>query len=137
MAVHVAPAVPFIALEHEAVPESVGKIRRAVAAFVAEHGASRALRDRISSAVGEAASNAVVHAYPDGDGHRPLSVQADIEDGDIEVVVLDAGEGFRTNPAPGYGLGLAMIERSTDDFLIRNRIPGGVEVWMRFRLAAA
>jgi len=136
MALRIAAPVPFIALEHQAVPESVGKIRRALASFVADHGGSAALIDRVCVAVGEAAANAVVHAYPEAGGARPLSVQADIEDGDIEIVVLDAGEGFRTDATPGYGLGLSMIERSCDDFLIRNRLPAGVEGWMRFGLAA-
>jgi len=129
----VAP-VPYVTLEVEAEPRSIRSGRRAVTAFAADHGAPAATVERIAIAVTEALNNAVVHAYPDGGG--TMQVAADVEDGDLELVVCDAGDGFRAGVSPGMGLGLLLIESCCDVFLVRNRIPSGVEVWMRFSLAA-
>jgi anti-sigma regulatory factor (Ser/Thr protein kinase) len=126
--------VPYIALDVAAVDVSVGEIRRAVAAFAAEHGASRDELERIRIATSEAVTNVVMHAG----GHGGLvHLAADIEDGELEVVVSDDGDGFRRGPSGGSGLGLGIIERSADTFLVRDRLPRGVEVWMRFALSAA
>ena len=80
-------------------------------------------------AVSEAVNNTVVHAR---DGI--VRVAADVEDDELEIVVSDEGLGFRPGASPGAGLGLMVIERCCDAFLVRDQIPCGVEVWMRFAL---
>jgi len=114
----------------------VREIRRDVRAFAAEYGAEGEALATIELAVSEAAANAVVHGCADGEG--TVRVAADVEDGELEVVVLDEGPGFTDEPGPGLGLGLGLglMRRGAVAFEIRDRPEGGVEVWMRFPLAA-
>ena len=121
-------SVPYIVLDRAAVASSVGELRRAVAAFAAEHGADGEILERVRLAVSEAVNNTVVHAG------GIVRVAADVEDDELEIVVSDEGLGFRPGPSPGAGLGLLVIERCCDAFLVRDQIPHGVEVWMRFDL---
>jgi serine/threonine-protein kinase RsbW len=125
--------VPLVRLDAEAVAWAVGDARRRLVAFAAEVGADRELQARIALAVSEAATNVVVHAYPDA-GPRPLHVAADFEDGDLEVVVADQGEGLRTRRSPGMGAGLGIIAETAEELVVREREPAGVELWMRFHL---
>ena len=57
-----------------------------------------------------------------------------MEDGELEVVVADGGRGFASEPDEGLGLGLALMRAGASAFEVRDRSPGGVEVWMRFRI---
>jgi anti-sigma regulatory factor (Ser/Thr protein kinase) len=126
--------VAAISMRAEATPRSVGEVRHWVLAFAVEHGAGRELQARIAIAVAEAVSNAVVHAYePDDD--ETIDVAVDVEDGDLEIVVADAGHGFRPGDPSGLGTGLPLIARTSDRFAIRERTPRGVEVWMGFALS--
>jgi len=126
-------AVPFLSLAHRGTPACVREIRRDVRAFAAEYGAEGEALATIELAVSEAAANAVVHGYADGEG--TVRVEADVEEGELEVVVLDEGPGFTDEPGPGLGLGLGLMRRGAVAFEIRDRPEGGVEVWMRFPLA--
>jgi serine/threonine-protein kinase RsbW/stage II sporulation protein AB (anti-sigma F factor) len=85
-------------------------------------------------AVSEAAANAVVHAYRATEPGL-VRVEADVEEGTIEIVVLDDGDGFTDAPVPGLGFGLAFMRERALAFEVRDRPAGGVEVWMRFPLA--
>jgi anti-sigma regulatory factor (Ser/Thr protein kinase) len=125
----VAP-VPFVSFRVEAAPASVGKIRRRVVDFASQHGAGPAELGSVALAVSEAAANAVVHAYPGTGG--PIYVEADVEDGDLELVVADDGHGFTTAQSTRLGAGLAVVARSCAAYAIRERLPHGVELWMRF-----
>ena len=122
-------AVPFLSLATPALPSAVGEIRRDVRAFASEHGAEGLALIAIELAVSEAMANAVVHG-----GVGTVRVEADIEDGELEVVVLDEGPGFTGEPAPGLGMGLALMRDGATSFEVRDRPEGGVEVWMRFSL---
>jgi stage II sporulation protein AB (anti-sigma F factor) len=124
--------VPYIAFDMATDAGNVGEARRTVASFAAENGASTEIVERVRQALTEALNNAVIHAFPGRAGN--VHVAADVEDGDLEVVVSDDGTGFLPGETPGFGLGLLVIERSCDVFLVRNRVPHGVEVWMRFWL---
>lgn len=129
--------VPLLALQLPAVATSAGLIRAEVCGFARAHGATGALVDDIALAVTEAAANVVRHAYPGRDGGT-ISVAADIEDGTLEVVVADEGDGFGAAvPADGLGAGLRLIAASAASFGIAAREPHGVEVWMRFLLPRA
>jgi anti-sigma regulatory factor (Ser/Thr protein kinase) len=129
-------AVPSIALEMPAEPRSVALARRQVLRFAEENGADPFTLRRIAVSVSEAVTNAIVHAYAQGfDGL--VHVEADFEDGDLEIVVLDDGDGFAPGETAGYGLGLGVIAGSADALLLRNRIPSGTEVWMRFGVGRA
>src|SRR5215207_935579 len=125
--------VPLVSLNAEAIARSVGEARRRIVAFAAEIGADRDLQARVALAVSEATTNVVMHAYPDA-GPRPLHVAADFEDDDLEVVVADQGDGLLTRRSPGLGAGLGIIAETCDEFVVREREPAGLELWMRFHV---
>jgi serine/threonine-protein kinase RsbW len=122
--------VPFVSFRVDAVAENVGEIRRRVVDFASEHGAGAEEQAAVALAVSEAAANVVIHAYPDSRG--PIYVEADVEDGDLELVVADDGQGFTTAQSTRLGAGLAVVARSCAVYAIRERLPHGVELWMRF-----
>jgi serine/threonine-protein kinase RsbW len=127
--------VPFVGFDRAATPEATRDARRRVTAFAAENGADRRLQTDIALAVTEAVTNAIIHAYPPGRAGR-VQVAADVEGGDLEIVVSDDGEGFRPGSSPGLGAGLSIIAEIAHQFGLRERDPNGVEIWMRFHLDA-
>jgi anti-sigma regulatory factor (Ser/Thr protein kinase) len=122
-----------MSLRRAASPASVGEARRQVRAFALEHGAEGAALARIELAVSEAVTNVVVHGYPVADA-GPIHVEADVEDGELELVVADEGRGFSGDPAPGLGLGLGLVRAGALAFEVRDRPGGGVELWASFGL---
>ncbi|MEA2312191.1 MAG: hypothetical protein QOE28_2159 [Solirubrobacteraceae bacterium] len=125
--------VPYVALDLPAEAASIGEARRRVSAFAAEHGGELDVLGRIRIAISEAVTNAVVHGNA-GARRGVISVMADFEEGDLEVVVTDDGRGLGARVMPGAGLGLGLVEASADRLRVRDRAPHGVEVWMRFAL---
>jgi serine/threonine-protein kinase RsbW len=136
----IAPAQPVTAerLERHALahPEAVGELRREVAAYAKQLGASDEIRDAVMLAVSEALTNVVVHAYADRDP-GPMIVEAwPDEDGHLLVLICDEGRGImpRTD-SPGLGVGLSLMAQMADDVRVANRhhAPGGI-VSLRFSL---
>jgi serine/threonine-protein kinase RsbW len=127
--------IPCVAIQLPAVPASAAIARHRTRSFAAGHGAPGELLGAIALAVTEAVSNVVRHAYPEPGGQGDVQVLVDIEDGDLEVVILDEGCGFTARPVRGLGVGLNMMRAVSDAFEVRDRPVGGVEVWMRFALA--
>ena len=123
-------AVPYLSISGHVAAADVGRIRRQVRAFAAEHGASGMELAAIQIAISEAVANAVEHGY-DGSGGE-IRVDADVEDAELEIVVADGGRGFTGEPGGGLGLGLALMRAGASAFEVRDRPLGGVEVWMRF-----
>jgi anti-sigma regulatory factor (Ser/Thr protein kinase) len=120
-----------------AVPESVGKLRRAVGEFARTVGATDAAVTAVQLAASEAMSNAVVHAFADRDEPGTLTVSADRDGDEIRVVVCDDGSGMRPRPdSPGLGVGLPLMTRTTRALNFSARPEGGTEVAMRFSLVA-
>ena len=119
---------------YPAVPETVPLARRALAAVAAAAGAAGERLDEIRLAVSEALTNAVVHAYRDGEtGH--LHVTAAVASGELWVLIGDDGRGLHAwNDSQGLGIGLSLISGLSDDFAIVTRGSGGTEVQMRFDL---
>jgi len=125
--------VPCLMRELPATPGSLAELRQAIRGFAAANGAEPEALAAIVLAVSEAAANAVVHAYPGRTAGR-VRLDADVEDGTIEIVVADDGGGFTDAPVRGLGFGLAFMRDRALAFEIRDRPAGGVEVWMRFPL---
>jgi serine/threonine-protein kinase RsbW len=128
--------VPYLGLTGPALPETAGEARRRITEFASAHGADRRLQADIALAVTEAVANVIIHAYPPG-RVGTLAIAADIEEGDLEVVVTDEGEGFRPGTSPGLGAGLSIIAETATEFAIREHQPRGIELWMRFELGGA
>jgi len=125
--------VPSVAIELPAVPASVTAARHRVREFAARQGAGAGTLTAIELAVTEAVGNAVRHAYADEPG--AVQVMLDVEQDELELVVMDDGQGFTTRTVTGLGLGLVVMREVCDAFEVRDRPLGGVEVWMRFALA--
>ncbi|WNV87159.1 SpoIIE family protein phosphatase [Umezawaea sp. Da 62-37] len=125
---------PLLRLGVPAEPVQLGVMRRSVDAWAAEAGLGADALDDLQLALGEAAANAVDHAYPYGRGDFDYEVARTAEGG-IDVVVRDRGR-WRPEPADngsrGRGLRLikALSERSNFDH------GDGTGTTVRFRLAA-
>ena len=121
----------------EAVAESVGEARLAVASLAAMGGACVDDLERIKLAVSEAVSNAVIHGY----GCQPagaVRLTAVVIDGELTVVVTDDGCGLgRARESEGLGLGLAVIAQLCDSLTMMTWSSGGTQLEMRFRLAGS
>lgn len=126
--------LPHVAGSLPATEKSVSELRRRLLEFARRHGVGDRDRHRIALAVTEAAANVVMHAYlPRQQG--TIGYVADLEDGDLQVIVSDEGEGLRTtSQSPGLGMGLNLIAAMTSDFSIAEREHRGLDVWMRFVL---
>jgi anti-sigma regulatory factor (Ser/Thr protein kinase) len=112
----------------------VPAVRDAVVGFVRRQGAGELDCDRIGLAVTEAAANVVMHAYPPG-RRGEIRWAADIEDGDLQVIVSDDGRGLAAPGVPdGPGVGLRLIAEMTSELAVTGHDPHGVDVWMRFAL---
>ena len=97
-------------------------------------GAAGERLDEIRLAVSEALTNAVVHAYRNGEAGR-LHVTAAVASDELWVLIGDDGRGLHAwNDSRGLGIGLSLISGLSDDFAIVTRASGGTEVQMRFDL---
>jgi serine/threonine-protein kinase RsbW len=116
-----------------AVPESVSVARHAVTGFLHDvHMGDPPLSD-VRLAVSEAVTNAVHHAYVEGDPGE-VRVRVELSDDELEVVVEDDGGGMRPRPdSPGLGLGLPLIATVAERFDTRSRPGGGTRLRMAFR----
>lgn len=122
--------VERLELRLEAVPESVGEVRRRISAFVERHSPDDT--NDVALAVTEGATNVVLHAYR-GDASGPMRVVACAEATRFVVVVRDYGCGMSPNPdSPGPGLGLSVIGAVAAEMNIERPDDGGTRVRMHF-----
>ena len=127
------PEHPDLSLTLPARAENVAVVRHAIGGL----GEALAIDDQtlfdVKLAVTEACTNAVVHAYPDGEG--PLEVAVYISDERMMLVVRDEGRGIipRTD-SPGLGLGLPLIATLAEALELGTDGENRTEVRMTFRL---
>ncbi|GAA3846058.1 SpoIIE family protein phosphatase [Saccharothrix violaceirubra] len=100
-----------------AVPGELALMRRRVGRWAAQAGLAEDLAYDLQLALGEAAANAVDHAYPDGPGDFDYSVS--VTTSGVRVRVSDQGR-WRPSPVdPGHrGRGLGMIRMLSDEVLL-------------------
>ena len=122
-----------------------GFARAAVAAFAAQLDPAVDELADLRTAVSEAVTNAIVHAYPDRLGLVTLAVRL-YENGKIQVQVKDKGRGipdvdkameplFTTGGEERSGLGFSVMESFTDRLRVRSAEGKGTTVTMEKYIA--
>src|SRR4051812_2646936 len=113
-----------------AVPASVGILRGEMGAIASECGFSAQAVADVRLAVSEAATNVIVHAYPEGAGD--VAGAAYVEADALRIVICDNGRGMGPRiDSPGLGLGMPMIATVADVMDIKSD-SGGTEIHMTF-----
>ena len=122
-----------------------GFARAAVSCFAAQMDPTLNELEDIKTAVSEAVTNAIVHAYPDTIGKVAVKCRI-LEGGVLEVIVRDWGRGiadverareplFTTGGEERSGMGFTIMESFMDRLTVRS-VPGrGTTVVMRKHLA--
>ena len=134
----------YIVFEFLSRSANEGFARGAVACFAAQLDPTLEELGDIKTAVSEAVTNAIVHAYPDTLGK--IVVKAKILDGNIlEVTVRDWGKGiadveqarqplFTTGGEERSGMGFTIMESFMDKLTVRSSEGKGTRVTMRRRI---
>src|SRR4051794_26473033 len=127
------PETPDLSLTLPARAENVAVIRHAIGGLGEALDIDDQTLSDVKLAVTEACTNAVVHAYPDGEG--PIEVAVYIGDAMLMLVVRDEGRGIvpRTD-SPGLGLGLPLIATLAEALELGTDDADRTEVRMTFRL---
>ena len=114
--------------------------RTAVSAFVMELDPTIAELSDIKTAVSEAVTNCIVHAYPEGEGTVYINVKV-TENAKVIVKVRDKGQGiadvkkameplFTTGGEDRAGLGFAVMQSFMDKVSVRSAFGKGTTVTM-------
>ena len=119
--------------------------RCAAACFAAQLDPTLEEVNDIKTAVSEAVTNAIVHAYPDCIGTIALRLRI-MEDGTLEIRVKDKGVGiadiaqartplFTTGSEDRAGMGFTIMESFMDTLKVRSAPGKGTSVTMRRKIA--
>ena len=135
----------YVTLEFLSRSSNEGFARAAVSCFAAQMDPTLNELEDIKTAVSEAVTNAIVHAYPDALGKVELKLRLYPEH-EFEVVVRDWGVGienidqartplFTTGSEERAGMGFTIMESFMDTVKVRSRPGKGTTVTMRKRFA--
>ena len=134
----------YISLEFMTRSVNEAFARTAVACFAAQMDPTLDELGDIKTAVSEAVTNAIVHAYPDAIGKVNLRVQ--ILDGNVlEIMVRDWGQGiadigkareplYTTGGEERSGMGFTIMESFMDRLSVRSTPGKGTRVTMRKKI---
>ena len=135
----------YIALVFPSCSVNEGFARAAAAAFAAQLDPTLDELGDIKTAVSEAVTNSIVHAYPEELGK--ISLRASIYDGGVlEIVVRDWGRGienverarepmYTTGGAERSGMGFTIMESFMDSLTVRSKPGKGTVVTMKRRIS--
>ena len=134
----------YISLEFMARSVNEAFARTAVACFAAQMDPTLDELGDIKTAVSEAVTNAIVHAYPDTLGKVSLRVRM-LEDSVLEIVVRDWGRGiadvgkarepmYTTGGDERSGMGFTIMESFMDKLSVRSAPGKGTRVMMRKKI---
>lgn len=118
--------------------------RSAVACFAAQMDPTLEELGDIRTAVSEAVTNCIVHAYPDGLGTISMRCRI-LKDNVLDIVIKDKGVGiadveqarrpaYTTGGADRSGMGFTIMESFMNDLVITSRAGKGTTVHMRRKL---
>ena len=131
----------YIKLDFPSRSVNEGFARAAAAAFAAQLDPTLDELGDIKTAVSEAVTNCIVHAYPDSIGKISMRMRI-LEDGVLEICVKDSGVGipdvekareplFTTGGEERSGMGFTIMERFMDRLTVRSKPGKGTSVTMR------
>ena len=119
-----------VTLQFPSQSSNEGFIRSAVACFAAQMDPTLNELEDIKTAVSEAATNAIVHAYPDRIGK--VTVKVRICTGQVlEITVRDYGTGGEERS----GMGFTIMESFMDSLKVRSVAGRGTTVVMKKKIA--
>ena len=131
-------AVNYIKLEFPSRSRNEALARSTAAAFAAQLDPTLEQLGDIKTAVSEAVTNCIVHAYPDTVGRIRMRLRI-LEDRRLEIVVQDWGRGiedvekareplFTTGGEERSGMGFTIMESFMDKLKVRSRPGRGTTV---------
>ena len=134
----------YMILEFPSKSTNEGFARSAVACFAAQLDPTMEELGDIRTAVSEAVTNCIVHAYPDGLGTISLRCRI-LKDNILDIVIKDRGVGienleqarkpmFTTGGAERSGMGFTIMESFMSSFQVSSRPGKGTTVHMRRKL---
>ena len=130
----------YCKLEFPSKSSNEGFARMAAAAFAAQLDPTLEELGDIKTAVSEAVTNCIVHAYPESVGKIRMRLRI-LDSGELEIVVQDWGRGiedvekareplYTTGGEERSGMGFTIMESFTDKLKVRSRPGRGTTVVM-------
>lgn len=134
----------YLKLEFPSKSANEAVARSIVGVFAAQLDPSMEELGDLKTAVSEAVTNAIVHAYPDTLGRISLRCRI-LEDNRLEIVVRDWGVGiadvekareplYTTGGEERSGMGFTIMESFMDSLTVRSRSGAGTTVVMKRKL---
>ena len=134
-------AVNYIKLEFPSQSANEAFARTAAAAFAAQLDPTLDELGDIKTAVSEAVTNCIVHAYPDSIGKIQMKMRI-IQDNILEISIRDWGKGiedlekamtplFTTGGEERSGMGFTIMDSFTDKLKVRSKPGSGTSVCMQ------
>ncbi len=134
-----------VTLEFPSASANEGFARAAAACFAAQLDPTLEELNDVKTAVSEAVTNAIVHAYPDTLGKIVMRLKLK-EDHSLEIVVKDWGVGiadveqaraplFTTGSEERSGMGFTIMESFMDSVKVRSAPGKGTTVALRRKIA--
>lgn len=134
----------YMSLEFPSKSANEAFARSAVACFAAQMDPTMEELGDIRTAVSEAVTNCIVHAYPNGFGLISIRCRI-LKDNILDVVIKDKGIGiedlekarkpmYTTGGADRSGMGFTIMESFMSDFSVASKPGKGTTVHMRRRL---
>lgn len=134
----------YMSLEFPSKSTNEGFARSAVAAFAAQLDPTMEELGDIRTAVSEAVTNCIVHAYPDGYGLITMRCRI-LKDGVLDIVIKDKGVGiadleqakrpaFTTGGCDRSGMGFTIMESFMTSLQVTSKVGKGTAIHMRRKI---
>lgn len=135
----------YVTLEFPSRSANEGFARTAAACFAAQLDPTLEEVNDVKTAVSEAVTNAIVHAYPDTIGKVAMRLSL-LDDHSLEIMVRDWGVGiedveqaraplYTTGSEERAGMGFTIMESFMDTLKVRSTPGKGTTVTMRRKIA--